>query len=68
MEPLLDPVGDRVMKDIIPPPHRPLSDEQLYPNKSKKSVIVNQLVSNAPNCELLKSHMYREGRVSKAHC
>ena len=34
MEPLLDPVGDRVMKDIVPPPHKPISDELLYPNKS----------------------------------
>jgi hypothetical protein len=33
MEPLLDPEGDRVMKDIIPPPHRPLADDLLYPNK-----------------------------------
>ena len=24
--------------------------------------------SNAPNWELLKNHMYREGRVSKEHC
>jgi serine/threonine-protein phosphatase 2B catalytic subunit len=26
------------------------------------------LESNAPNWELLKNHMYREGRVSKEHC
>jgi len=32
---LLDPDNDRVMKDIIPPPHRPISDDVLYPNKSK---------------------------------
>ena len=34
MEPLLDPVGDRQMKDIVPPPHQFLSEELLYPNKS----------------------------------
>ena len=33
MEPLCDPESDRSMKDIIPPPHRPLSDDLLYPNK-----------------------------------
>eukprot|EP00347_Sterkiella_histriomuscorum_P024029 403332551 len=33
MEPLLDPVGDRAMKDIMPPPHKPLADELLYPTK-----------------------------------
>jgi len=35
MEPLLDPDNDRVMKDIVPPPHKPISDEVLYPNKCK---------------------------------
>lgn len=34
MEPLLDPDNDRAMKDIIPPPHKPISDEVLYPIKS----------------------------------
>jgi hypothetical protein len=34
MEPLLDPNSDRVMKDIIPPPHKPIADDLLYPNKS----------------------------------
>lgn len=32
MEPLLDPVSDRFMKDITPPPHLPISEELLYPN------------------------------------
>ena len=35
MEPLADPDQDRAMKDIVPPPHRPLSEELLYPNKCK---------------------------------
>lgn len=35
MEPLADPDNDRAMKDIVPPPHKPLSEELLYPNKSK---------------------------------
>ena len=38
MEPLSDPNEDRVMKDIMPPPHCPLTDELLYPNKSKQLV------------------------------
>jgi hypothetical protein len=33
MEPLPDPAGDRQMKEIIPPPHMPISDDLLYPNK-----------------------------------
>lgn len=44
MDSLLDPVGDRVMKDIIPPPHRPLTDEQLYPNKCMKILILSPLL------------------------
>ena len=35
MEPLLDPVGDRAMKDIIPPPHKHLANDLLYPDKGK---------------------------------
>ena len=35
MEPLVDPEGDRAIKDIVPPPHRPLADDLLYPNKCK---------------------------------
>ena len=34
MEPLSDPEGDRAMKDIIPPPHRHITTELLYPDKS----------------------------------
>lgn len=32
MELLNDPVGDRPMKDVKPPPHRPLSPELMYPD------------------------------------
>jgi serine/threonine-protein phosphatase 2B catalytic subunit len=72
MEPLLDPVGDRVMKDIVPPPHKPIADELLYPNKCieqfYRTILTFTLASTIPNWELLKNHMYREGRVSKEHC
>lgn len=44
MEPLVDPQGDRVMKDIMPPPHRPISDELLYPNKRKCTLLKKQEV------------------------
>lgn len=58
MEALSDPLGDRVMKDMVPPPHMPISEELLYESK----------IAKAPNWEALKSHLYREGRVSKEHC
>ena len=67
MDPLLDPLSDRVMKDIIPPPHRPISDEILYTVKSTEGILTHT-DSVTPNWEQLKSHMYREGRVSKEHC
>ena len=35
MEPLKDATEDRVIKDVQAPPHRPLSDDLLYPNKCK---------------------------------
>lgn len=41
MEPLADPDGDRTLKDIIPPPHRPLADDLLYPNKRKPPISVS---------------------------
>lgn len=35
MEPLTDPIKDRVVKTIKPPPHRPLTREQMFPEKLK---------------------------------
>lgn len=40
MEPLCDPDGDRAMKDIIPPPHRPITEELLYPTKGIKPLFL----------------------------
>ncbi len=30
MEPLLDPLGDRIIKSVTPPPHRPLTSENIF--------------------------------------
>lgn len=57
MEPLPDPKGDRVVKEIEPPPAQPISHELLYPNDG-----------TAPDWRALKQHMQKEGRVSKEHC
>ena len=35
MEPLPDPIKDRVVKTIKPPPHRPLARESMFPEKLK---------------------------------
>ena len=34
MEPLPDPLDDRVMKEVLAPPQLPLSREKLFPKKS----------------------------------
>ena len=36
MDSLPDPLDDRQMKDIVPPPHMPISDDLLYPNKGMR--------------------------------
>ena len=36
MEPLLDPMNDRVIKSVQPPPHRPLTHKLMYPDDGKK--------------------------------
>eukprot|EP00914_Ancora_sagittata_P020931 GHVO01041156.1.p1 GENE.GHVO01041156.1~~GHVO01041156.1.p1 ORF type:complete len:506 (-),score=68.72 GHVO01041156.1:136-1653(-) len=58
MDPLADPKNDRVVKDIEPPPSQYLSDALLFPNGP----------SELPDWKALKSHLIREGRVTKEHC
>ena len=55
MEPLKDPVGDRVVASHPPPPARPLSEELLYPDGNKKK----------PDCDQLRKHCLREGTLTK---
>lgn len=38
MEPLPDPLDDRVKKDILPPPQLPLKTELLYLDKTSKLI------------------------------
>lgn len=38
MEPLADPCEDRFVKDVPAPPHQYLSEELLFPRKSKRAV------------------------------
>lgn len=40
METLPDPCEDRVMKDVLPPPQKPLARSKLFPNKSN----INNLI------------------------
>eukprot|EP00742_Colponemidia_sp_Colp-10_P001050 GILJ01001136.1.p1 GENE.GILJ01001136.1~~GILJ01001136.1.p1 ORF type:complete len:472 (-),score=66.36 GILJ01001136.1:224-1639(-) len=54
MDPLPDPLGDRAVKDVPPPPHFPLSHELLFPKKD-----------GIPDWRLLQKHLTREGRLLK---
>lgn len=51
---LPDPIGDRVVKELQPPPHKSLTKKQLYPKDD-----------NIPNWALLKDFLSREGRLNK---
>lgn len=54
-EPLSNPLNDRVLPYIEPPPHRPLSAELLFPQGPDKP----------PNYTLLRNFLKKEGKVSK---
>ena len=54
MEELSDPfLDDRVMKNVAPPPRYPMEHQKLFPKK------------NLPDWKALKSHLTKEGRLSK---
>ncbi|KAH7647813.1 phosphatase 2B catalytic subunit [Cryptosporidium bovis] len=57
MEPLRDPLNDRVVKDVDPPPMFPITEELLFPDG----------IDGKPDWRTLKSHLLREGRVQKEH-
>lgn len=58
MEPLADPENDRAIKEIIPPPHRPINDDLLYPNKCILNIFLIPL----------QLPMYQTGRHWKHTC
>ena len=53
MEPLSDPAKNRAVKDLPPPPHRPLPKEILFKN-------------NKINCKVLKDFLRKEGIITEA--
>jgi hypothetical protein len=54
MDRLSDPLSDRAMPDLTPPPHRPISHHLLFPSSTR------------PDWRLLKDHLAAEGRVDRA--
>jgi serine/threonine-protein phosphatase 2B catalytic subunit len=51
---LPDPLNDRVIKQVNPPPHKPLHTDLLFPKGD-----------NIPDWKLLKSFLQKEGKISK---
>lgn len=73
MEPLKDSDSDRVIKDVPAPPHKPLNNELLFSGKGTYFIIVFKIksfngIGQPPNWEILKNHLYKEGRLSKEDC
>ena len=55
VEPLSDPVNDRTIHTVEPPPHRFLPTELLFPRGA----------NSPPDVSVLKNHLKKEGRISK---
>lgn len=55
VEPLADPLQDRVLKSLEPPPHIPLPSNLLFPKGP----------GSAPDVSVLKNHLKKEGRLQK---
>lgn len=55
MELLPDPLSDRQIKEVQPPPQKPLLSELLFLNNSK-----------IPNLQVLYDHLLREGKLIKS--
>ena len=56
VEPLLDPLNDRSISTVEPPPHRFLPTQILFPNG----------ITGAPDLSVLKAHLKKEGRIQKS--
>lgn len=60
MELLSDPLNDRVAADVPRPPHRPLSEDLLFPKGEAH-------IESRPDWRALKAHLAAGGVVSKEH-
>ena len=56
MEPLKDPLNDRVLKSLKPPPSLPLTSSFIWDNLDEP---------NKPNWKILRNHLISEGKIQK---
>merc|ERR1719456_172911 len=57
MEPLKDPLGDRYVPSVKPPPALPLARKLLLPNETATSI-------GAPDWKVLREHLNLEGKLN----
>lgn len=65
-EPLQDPLGDRVVKDLPLPPCKPLKDSEIFSGKFRSSA--DACSGDIPNYQLIKKYMLKEGHITKLQC
>ena len=71
MEPLSDPIKDRQVKNLKPPPHKPLDKALLWPEKLKSTsrellaIFTKIIKKDKPDWKLLRTHLQKEGRIYK---
>ena len=62
MEPLLDPLNDRIIRSVPLPPHKPLTLEQIY-SKALKFILIDN--STVPDWKLIMTNFNKQGRIAK---
>ena len=70
MEALCDPLNDRFIKTLKPPPHKPLSSSVMYPDASNyehANTILKFSIDNAnvPDLGIIRQHLLDQGTVAK---
>jgi serine/threonine-protein phosphatase 2B catalytic subunit len=68
MEPLSDPMNDRVVKSVPIPPHRPLTAKLMYPDSSKEALdhIYPLGKPDVPNVATIRKHIVDQGTIGRA--
>ena len=64
MEPLLDPKGDRFVKSVKPPPHRPLYKHLIWPG-GKCNLRIKLKIIEKPDWKMIRDNLAKEGRIDK---
>ena len=66
MEALADPMGDRVVKTVKPPPQRPLFPKMMYNNPCNQDICDLLAKPDVPNLQIVRQHLVDQGTVGRA--